>query len=258
MVNKIQIMGIVNLTPDSFFAESRVGDDALARIEKLFAEGADVIDLGACSTRPGAPRPGLEEEWRRLSPVLQALKGKGYRLSIDTYRAKIVRRAFDIVGPFIVNDVSGAEEKEMLPTVASLDLPYVATHCRKPERPVVEDVKLFFEDFEKRALEAGVQEWILDPGFGFGKDIEENFSLLEGLRSLDCFGREILVGVSRKRMIYQTLGITPEEAMPGTQVLQFAALERGTSWLRVHDVAEAVRTARLYSTMYTSSPGAAK
>lgn len=268
MDRKIHIMGIVNLTEDSFYAASRADvSTALARIRRMQAEGADLVDLGACSTRPGAVQPPLEEEWARLEPVLRQLSAET-AVSIDTYRSKIVRRAYDLIGPFMVNDISaGALDPSMLETVGELGLPYVAMHMRgTPEtmqqqtayQDIVADVKAYFEAFAARAEAAGIREWLLDPGFGFAKTLEQNYRLLNRLDALTVFGRPILVGVSRKSMVYKPLGITPEEALPATQVVQFAALEKGASWLRVHDVAEAVRTARLYSTIYTSSPGAAK
>lgn len=251
----IHIMGIVNLTPDSFYSGSRTsGADALARIRQMYADGADVVDLGACSTRPGAPQPSLEEEWRRLEPVL---RGVLPTISIDTYRPEIVRRAYDIIGPFIVNDVGGGEP-EMLRTVGELGLPYVAMHGRQPKGDVVEDVLDFFRDFAKRAEDAGVKDWILDPGFGFGKDIGQNYEILRRLEELQRAGREILIGISRKSMIYKVLGTTPEEVMPQTLALEMIALQKGATWLRVHDVKETAALVKIYSTMYTSSPGAAK
>jgi len=257
MVDKIHIMGIVNLTPDSFYAGSRVqADVALDRMRSMLEEGADVIDLGACSTRPGSPQPSLHEEWSRLEPVLHQLNNLS--ISIDTYRSEIVRRAYDIIGSFMVNDVSGGElDPMMLRTVGELGLPYVAM-C--PSCASTEEVIDWFREFSVKAQDNGIEEWILDPGFGFGKTVDQNYELLERLDEVvKAFPeREMLVGVSRKSMIYKKLGITPDEAMPATQVVQFAALEKGATWLRVHDVAAAMHTARLYSTIYTSSPGAAK
>lgn len=301
MVGHIHIMGIVNLTPDSFYAGSRVqADVALDRIQSMLEEGADVVDLGACSTRPGAPQPSLEEEWQRLKPVLTemvrktntpctqtalsvlgpaqnatpctqtALSVLAPAISIDTYRAQIVERVYDTIGAFMVNDISaGQMDAKMLETVGRLGLPYVAMHMRgTPEtmqsltdyEDVTRAVIDYFKEFEKKAQDAGIREWILDPGFGFSKTLEQNYELLERLDEVvTAFPeRETLIGVSRKSMIYKKLGITPDEAMPATQVVQFAALEKGATWLRVHDVAAAVHTARLYSTIYTSSPGAAK
>ena len=271
MIGNIHIMGIVNLNSDSFFSGSRTsGADAVARARQMWADGADVVDLGACSTRPGSTQPDVEEEWARLQPVLRILRSaQNDKVSIDTFRAEIVRRTYDTIGPFLVNDISAGEmDPEMLETAGRLGLPYVAMHMRgTPEtmqsltdyEDVVAEVIRYFKEFSLKAADAGIREWILDPGFGFAKTVEQNYELLNRLSEVsEAFPQEILVGLSRKSMIYKLLDITPEEAMPETQVLDFAALERGATWLRVHDVVPAVHTARLYSTMYTSSPGAAK
>ena len=272
MTGNIHILGIVNVTPDSFYAGSRVqGEAAIRRIEQLLKEGADAIDLGACSTRPGSPQPSLEEEWARLEPTLKEI-GKNVPLSVDTYRAEIVQRVYDTIGPFIVNDISaGMLDEKMLSTVGRLGLPYIAMHMRGtpetmqsltdyPDNDITAAVIAYFREFAQKAEENSIKEWIVDPGFGFSKTLEQNYDLLHHLDDVvRAFPQqETLVGVSRKSMIYKKLGITPEEAMPATQVIQFAALERGATWLRVHDVAAAVQTAQIYSTMYMSSPGAAK
>ena len=269
----VHIMGIVNLTEDSFYAGSRTAAaDALARAQQMWADGATVVDLGACSTRPGAPQPSLEEEWARLEPALREMaghcpSGNSVRfarqcpaISIDTYRSEIVRRAYEIIGPFMVNDISAGQlDPWMLETVGRLGLPYVAMHMRgTPEtmqqftqyKDLLEDIKAYFRDFAMKAADAGIADWLLDPGFGFSKTLEQNWELLRQLEELQELGRPILVGVSRKSMLYKALGITPEEAMPATQVVQYAALERGARWLRVHDVAEAARTAQLWSLLH--------
>ena len=265
-----EIMGIINLTEDSFYAASRVkAAEAVERAGAMLEEGADYLDLGACSSRPGSAQPSEKEEWRRLEKALKAIRESfpEARLSVDTYRAGIVERVYDSIGPFLVNDISAGQlDARMLPTVGRLGLPYVAMHMRgTPETMqsltayahIVEDVKAYFEEFGKKADENGIREWILDPGFGFAKTVEQNYQLLGGMDRLKTAGRRILVGVSRKSMIYKPLGITPEEALAPTQIVHFIALEKGADILRVHDVAEAVRTNRLYSTIYTSSPGAA-
>ena len=254
----VHIMGIVNLTEDSFYAGSRTAAaDALSRSQKMWADGATVVDLGACSTRPGAPQPSLEEEWARLEPALREMEGQCPAISIDTYRSEIVRRAYEVIGPFMVNDISAGQlDPEMLPTVGRLGLPYVAMHMRgTPQtmqqftqyKDLLEDIKAYFRDFELKAADAGIADWLLDPGFGFSKTLEQNWELLRRLEELQELERPILVGVSRKSMIYKLLGISPEESLSATQVVHFAALERGATWLRVHDVAEAARTAQLWS-----------
>ncbi|MBQ7899278.1 MAG: dihydropteroate synthase [Bacteroidales bacterium] len=259
---KISIMGIVNLTDDSYFAESRCANvqAAIDRIAGLVAEGADIIDIGACSTRPGSLPVGAEEEWRRLEPVLAAFRSnfQNVTLSIDTYWASVVEKAFGLLDSFIVNDISAGEaDPDMLPTVGRLGLKYVAMHMRgTPEnmqqltdyKDVVEDVLDYFKKFSKKAEIHGISDWILDPGFGFAKTLEQNYALMRGLEKIksEMSPRPILVGLSRKSMIYRFLGITPEESLPATQALHMAALERGADILRVHDVAEAVRTVSLF------------
>ena len=259
---KISIMGIVNLTDDSYYADSRCVDvqTAMDRIARLVAEGSDIIDIGACSTRPGSLPTGAEEEWRRLEPVLTAFKEsfQNVTLSIDTYWATVVEKTFRLVGPFIVNDISAGEaDPEMLPTVGRLGLKYVAMHMRgTPENmqqltdynDVVEDVLEYFKNFSEKAEFHGINDWILDPGFGFAKTLEQNYALMKGLGRLksEMSPRQILVGISRKSMIYKLLGITPEESLPATQALHMAALERGADILRVHDVAEAAYTVSLF------------
>ena len=265
-------MGIINVNGDSFYAASRAAgaEAAVERAGCLLEEGADILDLGACSTRPGAEQPSEKEEWRRLKPALEAIR-KAFpkaKISVDTYRAGIVERTHDAIGPFLVNDISaGQMDARMLPLVGRLGLPYVAMHMRgTPETmqqfteytDITEDVKAYFEAFAAKADDNGIRDWILDPGFGFAKTVEQNYELLRNLDRLQALGRPVLVGLSRKSMIYKPLGITPEEALAPTQVLHFVAMEKGADILRVHDVASAVNTVKLYSTMYTSSPGAAK
>lgn len=264
MVGHVHIMGIVNLTEDSFYAASRVDSaDVSARVRQMLSDGADTIDLGACSTRPGSAQPSLEEEWSRLEPALCEIAEGGQVpgehppvISIDTYRAEMVRRAYEVIGPFMVNDISaGAMDPEMLATVGRLGLPYVAMHMRGTPQNMQEftqytdlvgELKAYFREFARKAEDAGIADWLLDPGFGFAKTLEQNYELLNRLDELQELHRPILVGVSRKSMIYKLLGILPEESLSATQVVHFAALERGATWLRVHDVAPAVQTARLY------------
>lgn len=258
----VRVMGIVNLTDDSYYAPSRVlGSESalLRRVETLLAEGADLIDLGACSTRPGSEGVGIEEEWRRLEPALHAVRTAfpAARLSIDTYWSEVVRRSFETVGPLVVNDISAGEaDAQMLPLAAALGLPYVAMHMRgmpvdmqsRTDYPegVTEALCAYFEDFARRAAAAGLSEWMLDPGFGFAKTVEQNWTLVRELDAFRRFGRPILVGVSRKSMLTRLLGISGEEALPATSALHLALLQKGADLLRVHDVAEAVRTLKIY------------
>jgi len=265
----IRIMGIVNLTDDSYYAPSRLlgaGRERLVgHVGAMVAEGMDILDIGACSTRPGSRPVGAEVEWARLEPALEAIREAfpDLEISIDTYWASVVRKAFEAIGPFLVNDISaGEDDPDMLPAVGALGLPYVAMHKKGTPATmlsltdyddVVEDVFRYFEMFAERAAAHGISDWILDPGFGFAKTVEQNYRLLADLGRFRAFGRPILVGLSRKSMIYKPLGITPEEALPATQALHMAALERGASILRVHDVRPARETAALYATLSGSS-----
>lgn len=262
----IQVMGIVNLTDDSYYSGSRCPDvnTAIERIATLISEGADIIDIGACSTRPGSLPVGADEEWSRLEPVLRAVKENlpDIRISIDTYWASVVEKAYEIIGCFIVNDISaGEDDPQMLPTVGRLGLQYIAMHKRgTPEimqenvsyDNLLEDIVGYFEIFSKKAEKFGIYNWILDPGFGFSKTIEQNYNLLRGVSRFkqiilsENTPVSILIGVSRKSMIYRHFGISPDEALPATQVLHLYALQNGADILRVHDVAEAKRTIELY------------
>ena len=269
----IEIMGIINLTDDSYFADSRCVDvtSALERVARLLADGADIIDVGACSTRPGAEPLGADVEWSRLEPFLKAAAKEfpGIRLSIDTYWSSVVRRAYDLIGEFIVNDISAGEaDPEMLATVGCLKLPYVAMHMRGDSitmqsltdyDDVVAEVVDYFKTFSDKAAFHGIRNWILDPGFGFAKTVEQNYQLLKNLSQFksvlcaDGTAPRLLVGVSRKSMIYKRFSISPEEALPATQVLHYKALLSGANILRVHDVAEACQTLELYRIFETKN-----
>ena len=265
----IKIMGIVNLTDDSYFAESRCVsvEAALDRVAQMIREGVDIVDIGACSTRPGSSPVGEAEEWKRLEPVLLAIRDRfsDLTISVDTYWSSIVKNAYNLIGDFIVNDISaGEDDPEMLATVGDLGLTYVAMHKRGTPvemqsltdyNDVVAEVMEYFREFSEKAASAGITNWILDPGFGFSKTMEQNWELLRNLHSFkdirDADGNTppLLVGVSRKSMIYKLLNITPEESLPATQVAHLAALMAGADILRVHDVAAAVQTVRLYTNL---------
>lgn len=236
----VSIMAILNLTPDSFFAASRAtADSAASRIEELLAQGADIIDIGAVSTRPGAADVSVEEEWRRLEPVLSSLDGS-FRFSVDTTSAEIVRRCYDTAGPFIVNDISaGEDDPEMLGVVGRLGLSYVAMHkrgnprtmdsrCEYPEG-VVPALLEYFRDFESRAEENGIENWILDPGLGFAKSFEQNWEILEKLEDFRLLGHPILIGAADKRF---TGG--------DTEKAHRLAIRNGADILRVHNVGAAL------------------
>lgn len=226
-------MGILNLTPDSFFESSRYNIGILS-------SGADIIDIGAVSTRPGAAPVSREQEWERLEPVLSNLP-EGLRISIDTTGADIVRRAHSLIGDFIVNDISAGEEDDrMLDTVAELGLTYIAMHKRgNPQTmdsltgygDVVEDVLEYFRTFSGKAESAGIRNWILDPGFGFAKTEEQNLALLDSLERFKVFGHPVLAGIADKRF---TRG--------QTEKMHREAILHGADILRVHDVRAARRT----------------
>lgn len=266
----IEIMGIVNLTDDSYFAQSRCsGPDAvLRRVGQMVEEGVDVVDFGAWSSRPGSVPSGPEEEWRRLAPALSAVREAfpDIRISVDTYWSSVVENVHALIGDFLVNDISAGEDDPlMLRTVGRLDLEYVAMHKRGTSLTmlslteyddVVVEVIRYFENFSMKAADAGIRNWIMDPGFGFAKTVEQNYALLSGLPSLrDASAAwplppvRLLVGVSRKSMIYKPLGISPDEALEATQAVHMAALISGADMLRVHDVKEAKQTASLYEMM---------
>lgn len=228
------IMAIINATPDSFYSGGRNGD--ARQIERAIAEGADILDLGGCSTRPGAPKVSAEEEWQRLEPVLRAARQMtNLPISVDTFRSSVARRAIDC-GADIINDISGGlMDSEMDALIASTRTPYILMHMGDRES------SLTFLARRVGELEAlGVKDIIIDPGFGFGKDVEQNYELLGSLKLItDALKRPMLVGVSRKSMFYKPLGLTPEEVLPATCAANLIALQAGAAILRVHDVGAA-------------------
>ena len=255
-------MGIVNLTDDSYFSASRCAtpSQALSLASRLVEEGASILDFGACSTRPGSEAVGAEEEWRRLAPVLDAVRKEfpDVRISVDTYWSDVVRKAYDVIGDFVVNDISaGEDDPDMLSVVGRLGLTYVAMHKRGTPKTmqsmtdyedVTSSVVDYFKDFSRKAEQAGTGDWILDPGFGFAKTLEQNYDLMRDLSRFKAVfpSQKLLVGVSRKSVVYRLLEITPEESLPATQVLHLHALQNGADILRVHDVAQAAQTVSLY------------
>ena len=278
---KIDIMGIVNLTDDSYFADSRcrsssaldkTSENAVTRAGKLISEGATIIDIGACSTRPGSEPVGEQVEWERIAPSLSALllAFPGVRISIDTWWASVIEKAFvamaAVIGEektretLIVNDISaGEDDPAMLPLVGEMGLEYIAMHKRGNSKTmqslcnygnVTEEVLRYFEAFSQKASGYGIRRWVLDPGFGFAKTPDQNYQLLREMDLLtgrfSSEGIKTLVGVSRKSMIYKLFNITPEESLAQTQVLHLKALQCGADILRVHDAAEAARTVELY------------
>ena len=255
-------MAIVNATPDSFFASSRTQSHrAVAeRVEKALNEGAAIIDIGGYSSRPDADDVATTEEWSRVDMALSAARDVSgeVAVSVDTFRSEIVRRAYDKYGEIIVNDITGGlGDAEMLKTVAELQLPYIAMHMRGTPQTMQQQTQ--YSDVVTEVAEA-LQERLtaiekmgidrkrvaLDPGFGFAKTVEQNYELLAGLHHLKALEQPLLVGVSRKSMIYKPLGITPDEALSATQAVHWEALRQGATLLRVHDIKEAVQTIKLY------------
>ena len=254
-VNKTLVMGILNATPDSFFSDSRClnENEIVSRVSTMLAEGASIIDIGGCSTRPGGILTSEEEELRRVDHALQCVR-KVYpsiALSVDTFRSSVARMAVEDFDVSIINDVySYDKDVRMLDTIASLNVAYVLTHSREINSDCCDFMKeifCFFADKIKELKEKGVERIYVDPGYGFGKTMEQNFQLLARQLELKSFGYPILAGLSRKRMVWQTLGITPEESLNGTSVLNTLAVRQGASLLRVHDVKAAVEVVRLTS-----------
>lgn len=260
-----KIMGIVNLTPDSFYTKGKQNsvEGALQIAEQMLNEGADILDLGGQSSRPGAEMVGAQEEIRRVVPALEAIKNRfpNAIISVDTFHSEVARAAVQ-AGALLVNDISaGILDKRMLQTISDLKVSYCIMHMQKrPENmqqnPLYDDVVLSVFNFLKErvaaASELGIKDLIVDLGFGFGKTVEQNYSLLKHLTFFELLEKPILVGVSRKSMIYKVLGIDAEEALNGTTALHIMSLERGANILRVHDVKEAKEAVTLFSRIRTA------
>ncbi len=253
------VMGIINVTPDSFYEQSRVEsvDGVLKRVEQVLEEGGEMIDIGAYSSRPGADQVTEEEEAGRLWPVLSAIRKHwpDLLISLDTFRGRIAEKAVDTFGVDIINDISGGQlDDSMFETIARLKVPYVLMHIqgdpqnmqKNPRyKNVTGDVVLFLAQKIDRLRELGVSDIIVDPGFGFGKTIDHNYQLLHDLEQFKMFELPLLVGFSRKSMIYRFLGGGPDASLNGTTVINTLAVSRGANILRVHDVKEAVECVKL-------------
>lgn len=246
-----QVMGIINLTPDSFYAASRkqAEGEIIARCHQILLEGASIIDVGACSTRPGGELVSEEEEAERLQRGLHLIRREmpDAILSIDTFRPEVARMCIEEYGADIINDVEGSDE--MFQTVARLRTPYIYMS----RKATVHDILLDFAQAVQRLRDLAQKDIILDPGFGFGKTPEENFQLLRELEKLHVLDLPLLVGMSRKRMVWQTLKVTPDNALNGTTVLNTVALQKGASILRVHDVKEASEAVKLVLNLKSST-----
>ena len=259
------VMGILNVTPDSFYSGSRVEqtDDVVQKAAAMIAEGAAILDIGGQSTRPGSTRISAAEESARVIPAIEAVKKEfpSTFISIDTYYASVAKAAV-AAGADMVNDISAGEmDAAMLTTVAGLHVPFIAMHMQgnpdtMQQNPHYENIGKEVVDYfitkTTQCKKAGIVDVILDPGFGFGKTITHNFQLLKQIEALQLFKLPVLAGLSRKSTIWRTLNITADEALNGTTVLNTIALTKGVNILRVHDVKEAVEAVRLYSAYYNA------
>ena len=263
-----QVMGILNVTPDSFYSGSRkqTETEIAERVEQILAEGGQMIDIGAYSSRPNADDVSTKEEMERLRRGLRILREKAPDaiVSVDTFRAEVAKMCVEEYGVQIVNDISGGElDKEMFPTVARLGVPYVLMHMKgtpqtMQEAPhyddLMKEVLFYFAEKIQQLRDLGQKDIILDPGFGFAKTLEHNYELLSHLEALQIFELPILVGVSRKSMIYKLLGTTAQEALNGTTVLNTICLMKGcANILRVHDVKECVEAVNIYQQLYKNN-----
>lgn len=262
-----RVMGILNVTPDSFYAGSRTQTEAeiVRRVKQIVSEGAAIIDIGAYSSRRNADNVSAREEMERLRMGLKILFEiqPDAVVSVDTFRADVARMCVEEYGVAIINDIAAGEmDADMFHTVAALNVPYIMMHMQGTPQSMqqhphydnlLEEVLLYFARKVQQLRDLGVKDIILDPGFGFGKTIEHNYELLSHLEDFRIFKLPLLVGVSRKSMIYRLLDITPQEALNGTTVLDTICLLKGADILRVHDVKEAVETVRIVQAMRNNS-----
>lgn len=258
-----RVMGILNVTPDSFYAGSRTQTEAeiVRRVRQIVSEGAAIIDIGAYSSRPNADNVSSREEMERLRMGLKILFEiqPDAVVSVDTFRADVARMCVEEYGVAIINDIAASEmDTDMFHTVAALNVPYIMMHMQGTPQSMqqhphydnlLKEVFLYFARKVQQLRDLGVKDIILDPGFGFGKTMEHNYELLSHLEEFRIFELPLLVGVSRKSMIYRLLDITPQEALNGTTVLDTICLLKGADILRVHDVKEAVETVRIVQAM---------
>lgn len=265
-----RVMAILNVTPDSFFAGSRMPDapHVERRVREAVAEGASIIDVGGYSSRPGADEVSPGEEWRRVKLGVGAVRrlAPGMAVSVDTFRSEVAARAIERFGPLIINDISAGELDPTMPAVAAkYGVPYIAMHMKGDpktmqsltdyKRDITAEVVAYFEARVAALLAAGIarEHLVLDPGFGFAKTTEQNYELLAGLHRLCALGYPVLAGLSRKSMIYRVLGVTPAQSLAGTVALGWECLRQGAAILRVHDVREAVDTVRIFNAYVQNS-----
>jgi dihydropteroate synthase len=259
-----RVMGIINTTPDSFFKGSRVPgpEEALEKARKMIDQGADILDVGAVSSRPGAEEISEADELERLSPVLEALRGNFPEIpvSVDTWRSGVVLGVKERFGIHMINDISaGTLDSEMFATIAKLGLPYIMMHMQgtpplMQDEPtyenVVDELLQFFAERVYKLRKLGVNDIIIDPGFGFGKTLEQNYKLLKEFNSFQMLELPLMAGISRKSMIYKLLESEPDQALNGTTAAHMALLLKGVNLLRVHDVAAAVETVKIFRQIY--------
>lgn len=262
-LDRPQVMGILNVTPDSFYAESRKQTEAdiLARAHRILEEGAAIIDLGAYSSRPGAGNVSSDEEMQRLRTALELINHHypDAILSVDTFRADVAKMCVEEYGVAIINDISaGQMDKQMFSTIARLGVPYIIMHMQGTPKEMqknprydnlLKEVFYYFSEKIQKLRDLGAKDIILDPGFGFGKTLEHNYQLMSHLEEFRIFGLPLLVGISRKSMIYKLLDSSPEEALNGTTVLHTIALQKGAKLLRVHDVKAATEAIAIVQKM---------
>ena len=256
-----RVMTIVNVTPDSFYdgCRSFTEEEIEHHVVRAIEEGADMLDVGGYSSRPNADDVAVDEEIARVGRTMKVIRRVYPEMvvSIDTFRAEVVRRIVDEWGACIVNDISAGElDPEMITTVARLGLSYVAMHMRGTPTTmqsmtdygdIVEEVRSYFVQKISELRAAGIEDIVIDPGFGFAKTLEQNYQLMSGLHRLNDLGAPMLVGISRKSMIYRLLDCTPAEALNGTTALHLEALRQGAKILRVHDTREAVEVVKIYN-----------
>lgn len=266
-LSKPRVMTIVNVTPDSFYDSSRTftEEEIERHVTRAIEEGADMLDVGGYSSRPNADEVTADEEIARVRRAMKVIRRVCPQMvvSIDTFRAEVVRRIVAEWGDCIVNDISAGElDPEIITTVARLGLPYVAMHMRGTPTTmqsmtdygnIVEEMQAYFVQKLSELREAGIEDIVIDPGFGFAKTLEQNYQLMNGLHRLGDLGAPILVGISRKSMIYKLLDTTPAEALNGTTALHLEALRQGARILRVHDTREAVEVVKIYNQLNKSN-----
>ena len=260
-----QVMGILNVTPDSFYAGSRgVTEQSIVdRLHQCMNEGASIVDIGAYSSRPGAQEVSVAEEMERLRTGLELVRKHrpDAIVSVDTFRADVAKMCVEEYGVALINDISaGQMDNQMFTTIARLGVPYIIMHMKGTPQDMqiapkydhfLKEIFYYFSEKVQKLRDLGVKDIIIDPGFGFGKTLEHNYELMNHLEEFVLFELPILVGISRKSMIYKLLDITPEEALTGTTALNTIALQKGAHILRVHDVREAVETVKIVQKMKT-------